>query len=92
MSHVVIIKNLLGLVVGAFCLIVSVLVLFYFYAFASMIDPQLQGLAYWRAVLGKVFGLYEGVAAWPMLLLFVFSIGLILWSAVGLALRLMKRS
>lgn len=83
--------HLLGVVVGSVCLIVSGVILIYFYAFSSMVDPKLQGTAYWRAVLGKMFGMFEGIVTWPMLLIFIASLGLIIWSTAHFVLSLVKK-
>lgn len=67
------IKSLVVLIVGVICILVSGCALLYVYAFASMVDPSLQGNAYWSVVLAKMFGWTEGLLTWPMLAVFLCS-------------------
>ena len=40
---------------GLVAMFLGLLIVFYVYAFASMCDPRLSGLAYWREVLKEMF-------------------------------------
>jgi len=83
---------LFNLVIGLVCLVVSGVFLIYGYAFASMVDPQLQGIDRWLRIFGKMFGLYEGIVTIPILLIFVVSAGLVLYSVARLFALLINRT
>ena len=82
---------LLNLVIGFVCLAVSGLILIYFYAFLSIVDPQLQGIDRWLRISKKMFGLYEGIVTIPMVLIFIASLGLIFYSAARLFALLINK-
>ena len=73
-SRARILSNVITVCVALFCLFVSVVVLLYFYAFLSMVDPALRGMDRWREIFRKMFLGTEGFVTWPMLLIFVLSI------------------
>lgn len=67
-------RLLCELLLGSFLCIVTGLILFFFYAFASMVDPAIQGWAKWHKIFGNMFELpFPGLGT--ALLLAIFAAG-----------------
>ena len=84
-------SEFMNAVIAVFCLVVSGITLLYLYAFASMIDPQIQGMDRWLVLFEKMFGWTEGLIAWPMLVIFLLSDFLLVRSGYRLLLAIIRK-
>jgi hypothetical protein len=65
-------------IAGSFLALLGGCCLLYAYAWASMVHPDLQGLAYWTDVLDKMFRFPDsGLWTWPWLAVFFSGLFLI---------------